>query len=150
MRRREERREERGEERRGERKRGFRATVGFPMCIQFPYVRGPWSYTYAYEYICVCARSRVSTCTLRIYARGEAHGRENRRRRNMRQCSEREGGAEYHQCYVQRGAWKGWTSGAGARRGTSVISEPQTVIDITYISADVYSTILHGFPKGAP
>lgn len=41
--------------------------------------------------------------------------------------------------------WKevhGWTD--------DVISGPQTVIDIAYISSDVYSTGLHGFPKGTP
>lgn len=41
--------------------------------------------------------------------------------------------------------WKevhGWTD--------DVISGPQTVIDIAYISSDVYSTGLHGFRKGTP
>lgn len=41
--------------------------------------------------------------------------------------------------------WKevhGWTD--------DVILGAQTVIDITYIFTDVYSTVLHDFPKGTP
>lgn len=36
----------------------------------------------------------------------------------------------------------GWTD--------DVISGAETVIDIAYIFTDVYSTILHDFPKGTP